>query len=449
MAGEPVSKVRGLWGSSGALFLAELFDSTAHSIFVVTPDSETAETLLTDLRFFSRFFPSQPASFSFPYWEILPYDTILPHTDITHIRMSGYLALLSGKRGIFVSPAYSMIQQVIKPGTLQGLIKKIEPLRSFDPETQRSVSQMDSAVIMPAVEGASGGSLFEYLSDDDIVVFDEAADIKQNASEYWSQILEIYKDALLQGRRVAEPEKLYFPWDEIADIRSLFKRKIDIESIPIEGTSSVIINSISSQPCHPELVSGSPDAASFEILKQVQDDRRDESSLKKKGERPEIFRKENLVIVVSPTDGQAGRFREVFLEYDVPAIVVDAKDGENPPLSPFFNLKRMDLKQSLPVHIISGHLSSGFLYPEASLLFITEEEIFGKRSRRPTPPKQKARPLPPPFQDLREGDYVVHLQHGIGQYDGLVRKTLSGGGGGFLCIRYSGTDYGYLPVSKR
>ena len=250
-SGEQVSKISGLWGSSKALFLTELFDSTAHSIFVVTPDSETAEMLLADLRFFSRFFPSQPAAFSFPYWEILPYDTILPHADITHIRMSGYLALLSGRRGIFVSPAYSMIQQVIRPGTLQSLIKKIEPgmelekevlaaylvdagyepsdvvikrglfslrggivdifspaeenpvrveffgdtiesLRSFDPETQRSVNQMDSAVIMPAKElphlenhrmvgGASGASLFEYLSDEDIIVFDEAADIKKNA----------------------------------------------------------------------------------------------------------------------------------------------------------------------------------------------------------------------------------------------------------------------------
>ncbi|HEY4619344.1 MAG TPA: hypothetical protein VIH39_00635, partial [Nitrospirota bacterium] len=323
MAGEPVSKVRGLWGSSGALFLAELFDRTAHSIFVVTPDSETSETLLTDLRFFSRFFPSQPAVFSFPYWEILPYDTILPHADITHIRMSGYLALLSGRRGIFVSPAHSMIQQVIKPGALQGLIKKIGPgmemdkealaahlvdigyepsdlatkrglfslrggivdifspaeegpvrveffgdtiesLRSFDPETQRSVRQMDSAVIMPAREllhlenhpsllrlrsgqacpsplrgeGSWLGSLFEYLSDDDYVVFDEAVEIKKNADAYWSQILEIYKDALLQGRKVQEPEKLYFPWKEIEDFRSLFKRQMDIESLPMEGASS-------------------------------------------------------------------------------------------------------------------------------------------------------------------------------------------------------------------
>ncbi len=495
-----ITKVSGLWGSSKALFLAELFDRTAHSIFVVTPDSETSETLLTDLRFFSRLFPSQPSVFSFPYWEILPYDTILPHADITHIRMSGYLALLSGRRGIFVSPAHSMIQQVIKPGALQGMIKKIGPgmemdkealaahlvdigyepsdlatkrglfslrggivdifspaeegpvrveffgdtiesLRSFDPETQRSVRQMDSAVIMPARELPdieNLGSLFEYLSDDDHVVFDEAVEIKINADAYWSQILEIYRDALLQGRKVQEPDKLYFPWNEIEDFRSLFKRQMDIESLPMEGASSVSINSTSSL---------------------LADARSNPPSLKDIAERLDVYRKENLIVVVSPTDGQAERFREVLMEYDVPAIVVPAKDGENPPLSPFFKggitffppLEkggRGDLKQSLPVHIISGHLSSGFLYPEASLLFITEEEIFGKRSRRRTPPKQKARPFQTSFQDLREGDYVVHLQHGIGQYDGLVRKTLSGGEGDFLCIRYSGSDYVYVPVSK-
>ncbi len=492
-----VSKISGLWGSSKALFLSELFDRTGHSLFVITPDSETAETLLTDLRFFSRFFPSKPFAFSFPYWEILPYDTILPHADITHIRMSGYLALLSGRRGIFVSPAHSMIQQVIKPAALQNLIKKIEPgmemekealaahlvdigyepsdlvtkrgsfslrggivdifspaeenpvrveffgdtiesLRSFDPETQRSVSQMDSSVAMPAKESGegmySGGSLFEYLSDEDIVVFDEAAEIKQNASDYWLQILETYKDALLQGRRVAEPEKLYFPWDEITDIRSLFKGTIDIESIPMEGTSSISINSASS-------LFG--DRGGFS------------SSLKDIAEKLDIYRKENLLVIVSPTDGQAERFRDVLMEYDVPATITDSdnlskltekipspsRGGQGSALS-------LSKGGSLPVHIISGHISSGFLYPDASLLFITEEEIFGKRGRRRPPPKQKARPFQTSFQDLREGDYVVHLQHGIGQYDGLVRKTLSGGEGDFLCIRYSGNDYVYVPVNK-
>ena len=96
------------------------------------------------------------------------------------------------------------------------------------------------------------------------------------------------------------------------------------------------------------------------------------------------------------------------MEYDVPAIVVPAKDGGNPPLSPFFKggitfFPPLEKGGRGDVHIISGHLSSGFLYPEASLLFITEEEIFGKRSRRRPPPKQKARPFQTSFQDLREG----------------------------------------------
>ncbi len=96
-AGEQVSKVSGLWGSSKAMFLTGLFEKSGQSIFVITPDSETADTLLTDLRFFSRLSASHPAIFSFPCWEILPYDTIPPHTEITHVRMSGYRALLSGR----------------------------------------------------------------------------------------------------------------------------------------------------------------------------------------------------------------------------------------------------------------------------------------------------------------------------------------------------------------
>ncbi|MEK6561428.1 MAG: hypothetical protein AABZ07_06805, partial [Nitrospirota bacterium] len=312
--GEYTSKISGLWGSSKAMFLTGLFEKSGQSIFVITPDSETADTLLTDLRFFSRLFASHPAIFSFPYWEILPYDTIPPHTEITHARMSVYRALLSGTQGIFVIPANSIIQRVITPVILKRVVKKlhtgmeiekdalaahlvdigyepsdlvisrgtfslrggivdifspgedsparieffgdtIESLRSFDPETQRSVSQIDSVVIMPAKEPphlvipagcGDTGSLFEFISYDDIVVFDEPVVIKTHITEYWSQIWDTYKDVLLQGRRVLEPEKLYMSWEEITETRCLFNRNLDIESLPIEGTTSVSINSTSS-----------------------------------------------------------------------------------------------------------------------------------------------------------------------------------------------------------
>ena len=491
--GEYTSKVSGLWSSSKAMFLTGLFEKSGQSIFVITPDSETADTLLTDLRFFSWLSASHPAIFSFPYWEILPYDTIPPHTEITHVRMSGYRALLSDTQGIFVIPANSIIQRVITPVILKRLIKKlhtgmelekdalaahlvdigyepsdlvssrgtfslrggivdifspgednpvrleffgdtIESLRSFDPQTQRSVKQIDSVIIMPAKEPphlvipagcGDTGSLFEFISYDNIVVFDEPLVIKTHITEYWSQIWDTYKDVLLQGRRVFEPEKLYMPWEEIAETRCLFNRNLDIESLPIEGTTSVSINSTSSLLAD-IIQKGSP-------LKEI-------------AERLDVYRKDNTLIIVSPTDGQAERFRDVLMEYDVPATVTDSENIAKSFIISDHNTEHEN--ESMPVFIISGHLSSGFLYQDASLLFITEEEIFGKRSRRRPLPKQKARPFQTSFQDLRAGDYVVHLQYGIGQYDGLVRKTLSGGEGDFLCIRYSGGDYVYVPVNK-
>ena len=491
--GEYTSKVSGLWSSSKAMFLTGLFEKSGQSIFVITPDSETADTLLTDLRFFSWLSASHPAIFSFPYWEILPYDTIPPHTEITHVRMSGYRALLSDTQGIFVIPANSIIQRVITPVILKRLVKKlhtgmeiekdalaahlvdigyepsdlvssrgtfslrggivdifspgednpvrleffgdtIESLRSFDPQTQRSVKQIDSVIILPAKEPphlvipagcGDTGSLFEFISYDNIVVFDEPLVIKTHITEYWSQIWDTYKDVLLQGRRVFEPEKLYMPWEEIAETRCLFNRNLDIESLPIEGTTSVSINSTSSLLAD-IIQKGSP-------LKEI-------------AERLDVYRKDNTLIIVSPTDGQAERFRDVLMEYDVPATVTDSENIAKSFIISDHNTEHEN--ESMPVFIISGHLSSGFLYQDASLLFITEEEIFGKRSRRRPLPKQKARPFQTSFQDLRAGDYVVHLQYGIGQYDGLVRKTLSGGEGDFLCIRYSGGDYVYVPVNK-
>jgi len=371
--GEYTSKVSGLWSSSKAMFLTGLFEKSGQSIFVITPDSETADTLLTDLRFFSWLSASHPAIFSFPYWEILPYDTIPPHTEITHVRMSGYRALLSDTQGIFVIPANSIIQRVITPVILKRLVKKlhtgmeiekdalaahlvdigyepsdlvssrgtfslrggivdifspgednpvrleffgdtIESLRSFDPQTQRSVKQIDSVIIMPAKEPphlvipagcGDTGSLFEFISYDNIVVFDEPLVIKTHITEYWSQIWDTYKDVLLQGRRVFEPEKLYMPWEEIAETRCLFNRNLDIESLPIEGTTSVSINSTSSLLAD-IIQKGSP-------LKEI-------------AERLDVYRKDNTLIIVSPTDGQAERFRDVLMEYDVPATVTDSEN---------------------------------------------------------------------------------------------------------------------------
>ncbi len=98
------------------------------------------------------------------------------------------------------------------------------------------------------------------------------------------------------------------------------------------------------------------------------------------------------------------------------------------------------------IRIVLGRLSAGFVWPTESLAIITENEIFGTRPRRKKPPKPKVHTDLLTFEELKQGDLVVHMEHGIGRYEGLVK--LNGTGNDFLLIVYKDDDKLYLPVDR-
>ncbi len=100
------------------------------------------------------------------------------------------------------------------------------------------------------------------------------------------------------------------------------------------------------------------------------------------------------------------------------------------------------------ISVDHGELARGCLLPGDALAWIAEEEIFGRRTRRG---KHRARTPKTSFDDLkslRPGDLVVHLEHGIGRYDGLVRQRIRDADMDFLLIAYRGGDKLYLPVYR-
>ncbi len=92
-------------------------------------------------------------------------------------------------------------------------------------------------------------------------------------------------------------------------------------------------------------------------------------------------------------------------------------------------------------------INRGFLYPEIRLAVVSESDIYGinrqrSRARANTGEKIAA------FTDLKVGDYVVHENHGIGQYMGMVRLASDGTYRDFLHIRYQGSDKLYVPTDQ-
>jgi transcription-repair coupling factor (superfamily II helicase) len=95
-----------------------------------------------------------------------------------------------------------------------------------------------------------------------------------------------------------------------------------------------------------------------------------------------------------------------------------------------------------------GRISGSFEYPSLKLIVISDEDIFGKKTlRRKWRPAREGYFLKS-FGELKEGDFVVHTEHGIGLYRGLQKLTVAGIENDFLLLEYLESDKLYLPVDR-
>ncbi len=92
-------------------------------------------------------------------------------------------------------------------------------------------------------------------------------------------------------------------------------------------------------------------------------------------------------------------------------------------------------------------LNRGFLYPEIRFAVVSESDIYGINRQKSHSRARSGEKLAA-FTDLKVGDYVVHENHGIGQYMGTVRLASDGTYRDFLHIRYQGADKLYVPTDQ-
>ena len=123
--------------------------------------------------------------------------------------------------------------------------------------------------------------------------------------------------------------------------------------------------------------------------------------------------------------------------------------GFKPLVDPDLLLKisRDQLKNG-SIHVGRGNLSSHAWFEDKVLLLVPEQALFGTPPRKPKPASQKLQNFLNSFADLKVGDLVVHVQHGIGRYTGLTSLVVAGLASDFLLIEYAGGDKVYLPVDR-
>ncbi len=157
------------------------------------------------------------------------------------------------------------------------------------------------------------------------------------------------------------------------------------------------------------------------------------------------------VVFTARSETQARRLSKVLEGYEVPS--------DKPQL---LSAELLEKQPRGRVEILVGGLGSGFVLPSEALAIVTEEEVFGSRSHR-QPQKRRRRADRAAFlEDLRQlevGDFIVHIDHGVGRYLGLERKPLGqtqldrmqGKEPSYvevLLVEYAGGDKLFLPVTR-
>ena len=107
-----------------------------------------------------------------------------------------------------------------------------------------------------------------------------------------------------------------------------------------------------------------------------------------------------------------------------------------------------EILKDLKIEIIPVNLSSGFGLPELKLLVIHENEIFGRRRHIPKSVKHAKSSVIDTFVELNPGDYVVHVNYGIGQFKGIERVRALGNERDYIKLEYAEEETVFIPIEQ-
>ncbi|MCI1695332.1 MAG: transcription-repair coupling factor [Aneurinibacillus aneurinilyticus] len=150
----------------------------------------------------------------------------------------------------------------------------------------------------------------------------------------------------------------------------------------------------------------------------------------------ERWKKSNAVVVFCAADEErARRMERVFHDYDIEVDIVLSPDKA--------------LVSSRPV-ITIGNLQSGFEIPMQHLVVVTESEVFTQKQRKASKTRKNISNAEriKSYTELQVGDYVVHVNHGIGKYLGIDTLEINGIHKDYLHVKYAGNDKLYVPIEQ-
>ena len=320
-----------------------------------------------------------------------------------------------------------------QPVRLEFVGDTLESLRTYDPGTQRSTGAIDQAAIVPLqdllsdAEGADrSATIFEYLwaHGRPYVFISEPDEVRAQGEKLTAQIRASYEEAVRKGDKPAAPEALVLSWDEAAE---WLKDGTALETLAIDD--------VADRPAEAGLHRDGSVAAGFSRPVHIACQPAQEFGGRVQdwvGEIRKARERGDAVVFVADTHGRAERTIELLADYDVFAVPVD----------------RSDDSRTAAVLVAVGHLSRGFRLPDAGLQFWAETDVFEEERKTHERRRSATRTFLSDFRDLKVGDLVVHVDHGIGMFVGLKRIELGMETQEFMELRYFGEDKLFVPVER-
>jgi transcription-repair coupling factor (superfamily II helicase) len=473
--------------------------------FLVTDSNRRAESLAETLRFFSGIFPGSAGGVAtLSAFDRLPWESQSPHADILERRASTLFRLADGQVSLAIAPiaaalwryqdpaaylylsrtlakdteiaheevvthlgsvGYTRTEMVELPGQFAvrgGIIDvfspeasrpvriellgdAVESVREFDPRTQRSIAPVVRTTLLPLTEwlvpgpaktdlndsacwqapaffgppGEPGScSLFE-LSESSlrpIVFLDEPQALHEAATKHLAAATENYE----RHGQANSPSSSHYFWSEEQFAAALEKTsQIHLEQLAL-GIGSSHQFDLSSRPStrfHGDVVT---------CMGNVK------SQLSSGG----------TVFLTAASTGEIERFADICREYEVPYVLGESEDAAA-------GFTAEGAHESAAMLLIRAPFPEGVTFPDAKLTLYGHADLFDVTPtvQRPSH-KIRTSGFFSDFAELKPGDYVVHVDHGIGQFEGLRQIESDGHRGEFMLLRYADDARLYVPLER-
>jgi transcription-repair coupling factor (superfamily II helicase) len=386
-----------------------------------------------------------------PHRELLDFLSSAGYEKQTTCEMPGQFSVRGGIIDVF-SP------EAPQPVRVELLGDSIESIRAFDPNTQRSTNPMERATLLPLTEfprraevlqrlrvpAASGreddeapagfypgwefqeilledrkSTLFD-LANDPLVIEDEPSLLKAAIEQYRNKLRESFE--AFESPVSEPPHRFVFDEEEWSLAMQLAPR-LGVEHLGV-ASEDAPQRTLQTQPT--TRYHGNVAAFMSEVREKLAT-----------GEQ---------VMVSAATTGELERLADICHEYEVPYRLGELE--ENVTVS---RLAEESHGGNVPgMVLIKAPVSEGVVIPEVNLIIYGNTDLFETLP----PPSQRARARPKSasffsdFSDLKPGDFVVHVDHGIGQFDGLRQVAVEGANGEFMLLHYADDAKLYVPLAR-